>query len=247
MLRPLRIALGLLTRWPVPAVPRPTGPEHGASLAWYGVAGVAVGAPVALVAWGAAASGAGAGLAAAVALAVWVLVTGALHLDGLADTADAWVGGLGDRARTLAILKDPASGPAGVTAIVLVLLLAHQGLAALVAQGRWVVPPVAAVAARALAAVLLAWTPYVRPGGMAEAAVRHAPRRACLAGAGVALGASVALGGVPALAAWAGAGGAVLGVRGWALRRLGGLTGDVVGAAIQLAEAAALVAAVAGA
>ncbi len=50
---------------------------------------------------------------AVLVLAVWVGLTGALHLDGLADSADAWLGGYGDRARTLAIMKDPYCGPAG--------------------------------------------------------------------------------------------------------------------------------------
>jgi adenosylcobinamide-GDP ribazoletransferase len=54
---------------------------------------------------------------AALLLAVWVLLTGGLHLDGLADTADAWIGGQGDRDRTLAIMKDPRSGPIAIVAI----------------------------------------------------------------------------------------------------------------------------------
>lgn len=51
-----------------------------------------------------------------------MLITGGLHLDGLADTADAWVGGQGDRDRTLAIMKDPRSGPIAIAVIVLLLL-----------------------------------------------------------------------------------------------------------------------------
>ena len=60
-----------------------------------------------------------------------IALTGGLHLDGLADSADAWVGGFGDRARTLEIMKDPRSGPAGVTAIVSLLLLKCAALASL--------------------------------------------------------------------------------------------------------------------
>jgi adenosylcobinamide-GDP ribazoletransferase len=60
------------------------------------------------------------GVAAALVLILWVWSTGALHLDGLADSADAWVGGLASRERTLEIMKDPRSGPAAVTAIGLV-------------------------------------------------------------------------------------------------------------------------------
>ena len=53
----------------------------------------------------------------------WVIITGALHLDGVADSADAWLGGHGDRDRTLNILRDTAVGVAGVVAIVLTLIL----------------------------------------------------------------------------------------------------------------------------
>jgi adenosylcobinamide-GDP ribazoletransferase len=49
-------------------------------------------------------------LQAALLLALWVLLSGALHLDGLADSADAWLGGFGDRERTLQIMKDRAAG-----------------------------------------------------------------------------------------------------------------------------------------
>ncbi|MBD1224901.1 adenosylcobinamide-GDP ribazoletransferase [Acinetobacter seifertii] len=53
-------------------------------------------------------------LLAAIILTLWIWLTGGLHLDGLADTADAWVGGFGDKLRTLQIMKDPSCGPIGV-------------------------------------------------------------------------------------------------------------------------------------
>jgi adenosylcobinamide-GDP ribazoletransferase len=58
---------------------------------------------------------------AVLVLMLWVAITGGLHLDGLADCADAWVGGFGNRQRSLAIMKDPAAGPIAV--LVLLLLL----------------------------------------------------------------------------------------------------------------------------
>ena len=88
--------------------------------------------------------------------------------DGLADSADAWVGGLGDRERTLAIMKDPRSGPMGVTAVVLVLLLKFAALASLPLADTaiWLAPMLArtaitaafllAVVAGSFAAVILA-------------------------------------------------------------------------------------------
>lgn len=71
-------------------------------------------------------------LIAALLLAVWCLITGGLHLDGLADAADAWVGGYGDKQRTLDIMKDPTVGPMGVMLVILVLLIKFAALVVLV-------------------------------------------------------------------------------------------------------------------
>lgn len=71
-------------------------------------------------------------LIAALMLTAWCLITGGLHLDGLADAADAWVGGYGDKQRTLDIMKDPTVGPMGVMLVVLVLLIKFTALVVLV-------------------------------------------------------------------------------------------------------------------
>lgn len=70
-------------------------------------------------------------LVAALVLALWVYFTGAMHLDGVADTADAWVGGLGDHQRTLEIMKDPRVGAMAVAAMLLVLLVKFAAITAL--------------------------------------------------------------------------------------------------------------------
>src|SRR5690606_34765833 len=179
-------------------------------------------------------------LLAAVRVLLWTGFTGALHLDGLADSADAWVGGLGDRERTLAIMKDPQSGPMGVTAVVLALLLKLAALFALLEQTRsdsgWYFTLLAAglslvpILARASVLGLLATTPYVRSGGMASDLVAGAtPLRLVLWGL---LLAAMALLLVPAqglflLALWLTL---VLLLRQQLLKRLGGCTGDTLGA-----------------
>ncbi|WP_162232572.1 adenosylcobinamide-GDP ribazoletransferase, partial [Methylogaea oryzae] len=73
-------------------------------------------------------------VSAALILLTWVLSTGALHLDGLADCADAWVGGHGSRERTLQILKDPHAGSVAVAVTVTVLLAKFAALQSLPAQ-----------------------------------------------------------------------------------------------------------------
>lgn len=180
-------------------------------------------------------------LQAALLTATWALITGGLHLDGLADSADAWVGGHGDRERTLAIMKDPRSGPAAVSTLVLVLLLKFTALAALVKAGAWPALLLAPVLGRSALVALLLSTPYVRPGGMGSAISAHLPRAAAVlvlllvaAGALVA-GKAGALALAVAAVAW-------LGLRWMMMRRLGGMTGDTLGAAVELTEVAVLVA-----
>ncbi len=178
---------------------------------------------------------------AALVLAVWVLLTGGLHLDGLADTADAWIGGQGDRDRTLAIMKDPRSGPAAIVAIVLVLLAKFAALQALLAEGEALYPLLLApVLGRTVIVLLLLVTPYVRPAGLGAPYAESLPR---LSGGAVvvlvAVGVVLLLGG-PGGAVLAALGVEFLGFRYGLLIRLGGATGDMLGAACELTEVGVL-------
>ncbi|TAN05475.1 MAG: adenosylcobinamide-GDP ribazoletransferase [Rhodanobacteraceae bacterium] len=237
MTRGLLVAIGFLTRIPVPASAFEDGAARERSLAWYPLVGALIGGVLVALAWGL--RDAAPLLRAALLLAAWIALTGAMHLDGLADSADAWVGGMGDRARTLAIMQDPASGPMGVTAIVAVLLLKFAALASASASA-WPALLLASLLARAMLVALFLATPYVRPGGLGDA-LQRAPRTAC----GLALLASVivvaccGLRGVVALAA------ALLVLALWrraCLARLGGCTGDTAGALVEMVEVAVLVA-----
>jgi adenosylcobinamide-GDP ribazoletransferase len=104
-LRPFLVALQFLTRLPVHMPEPPDEREIGQSLLYYPLVGLLLGLMLAALAW--AMRDGSSMLHAALLLAMWVLMTGGLHLDGLADSADAWVGGQGSRERTLAIMKDP--------------------------------------------------------------------------------------------------------------------------------------------
>ncbi|MBZ0096165.1 MAG: adenosylcobinamide-GDP ribazoletransferase [Sulfuricella sp.] len=180
-------------------------------------------------------------LQAALLTVTWALITGGLHLDGLADSADAWVGGHGDRERTMAIMKDPRSGPAAVSTLALVLLLKFAALAGLIKAGAWPALLLAPVLGRSALVALLLGTPYVRPGGMGSAMSAHLPRTAAVlalllvAAAGLLAGKAGALALAVAAAAW-------LGLRWMMMRRLNGMTGDTLGAAVELTEVAVLVA-----
>ena len=233
----LLAALGFLTRVPVPTGVFDDPEAQRRSLPWYPLVGLLLGLCLATLGWllrhGPPL------LAAAVVLIAWVALTGALHLDGLADSADAWVGGLGDRERTLAIMKDPCCGPAGVVALVLVLLLKFAALVTLLRHGEaglWLAP----MLARAALTALFLWVPYVRREGLGTPLLR-ASRRACQL--------SLVLAALLALAAgWGGALSLLVAlIVGWlwvrsGRRRIGGFTGDTAGAMTELVESAVLLA-----
>ncbi|MEN5034334.1 adenosylcobinamide-GDP ribazoletransferase [Pseudomonas sp. TWI929] len=227
---PLLIALQFLSRLPVSLPGMPAPREVGRSLLCYPLVGLLFG----LLLWLAShlLQGTPAPLHAALLLTLWVLLSGALHLDGLADSADAWLGGFGDRERTLLIMKDPRSGPIAVVTLVLVLLLKFCALWVLVERGIGAQLLLAPVIGRAAMLGLFLGTPYVRPGGLGQALAQHLPRRAA---GWVLLGCALFclfLGGwivVLALAVFAW-------LRHLMCRRLGGTTGDTAGAMLELLE-----------
>ncbi|CCF66484.1 cobalamin-5-phosphate synthase family protein [Xanthomonas citri pv. punicae str. LMG 859] len=191
MIDGLLAAIGFLTRIPVPARVFTRAGAQARSLCWYPLVGVLLGGVVCGLAW--CLREVAPLLGAALLLSAWVWLTGALHLDGLADTTDAWVGGTGERARTLAIMKDPTSGPMAVTAVVLVLLLKCAALASLLAQAPttlWLAPLLAQrascrvsehlVCARCRAGQRAVGRPTGRPVAGAER--RHRGVQRCRAG-----------------------------------------------------------------
>ncbi|WP_028240824.1 adenosylcobinamide-GDP ribazoletransferase [Stutzerimonas azotifigens] len=237
-MQPLLIALQFLTIVPVRLPGMPTPSAIGRSLLCYPLVGLALGTVLWLA--GALLAEAPTFLRAALLLSLWVALTGALHLDGLADSADAWLGGLGDRERTLAIMKDPRSGPAAVVVLVLLLLLKFAALVALLDRGAGAALLLAPLLGRSALLALFLCTPYVRAGGLGQALADHLPARVALwVLAGVAL-AAVLLWAGEALLALVLAGLVFLLARRSMRRRIGGTTGDTAGALVELTEAAVL-------
>ncbi|AEO43349.1 adenosylcobinamide-GDP ribazoletransferase [Xanthomonas euvesicatoria] len=238
MIDGLLAALGFLTRMPVPARVFARPGAQARSLPWYPAVGLLIGAVVSALAW--CLRDAAALLGAAMLLSSWVWFTGALHIDGLADTADAWVGGMGDRTRTLAIMRDPTSGPMAVTAIVLILLLKCTALAALLPTapgGVWLAP---LLARTALVAAFLT-TPYVRAGGLGSGLVGSS-RAGLLLSLLLGLACAFAVGRLRGMLACAVTGVVLVMWRRACLQRLGGMTGDTCGALVEISETAVLVA-----
>ena len=135
------------------------------SLAWLPLVGTGLGGALALAARGLEGQ-LDDGPAAVLIVGGWALATGAIHLDGLADSADALGGG--DRERRLAIMRDSQIGSFGALALVLVVVLKIALVAAVLARGHhlWLIaiPAVGRAAASALSAAL----PYARDEGTAQ-------------------------------------------------------------------------------
>ena len=231
-MQPLIIAFQLLTRIPIPVAVDHTPYNQGHSMLFYPLVGAVIGAVLML--FGALLETQPAVVQAALLLSIWVGLTGALHLDGLADSADGWVGGMGDRKRILEIMKDPSAGPMGVTAIVLVLLLKWSAVVALIESETLLLLFWSPVLARLLLISLFQTTPYLRAGGMGEDLSRNIPQWKAYAVQLLVFG----------LALYFGVHWALLLLhisiaflfRLLVLQQLGGITGDVAGAMVEKME-----------
>lgn len=236
---PFWIALQFLSSLPVRLPGMPAPQEMGRSLLFYPLVGLLFGAI--LWALNGLLLGSPVVLHAALLLTVWVLLSGALHLDGLADSADAWLGGFGDRERTLTIMKDPRSGPIAVVTLVLVLLLKFAALLALIEQQHSVFLIIVPLIGRAALLGLFLTTPYVRAGGLGQALADHLPRRAGRWVLVVSAVGCVLIAGLSGVLALVLAALVFVWLRQVMLRRLGGATGDTAGALLELLEMAVLV------
>ena len=249
-LRHMTLAVTFLTGIPLPVRGEVSPADLWRSMGWYPLVGLALGA----AAWGIYA-----GLlellpalvAAVLVILLLEVLTRGLHIDGLMDTADGIFSGA-PRERALQIMKDSQVGAMGVVAAVLILLLKVAALSTL-ARADATAPLLAGwAAARALPALDVYVWPYARPTGTGEAFTHERTPGPVALAAGLLVAALVAAGAITL--AVGGAGGwwacvvvavvamaVALLVQAAVAKRLGGLTGDVYGMGIQLAEAAALV------
>lgn len=235
LLPDLLSAFGLLSRLPLP-----NHRSSGARSAWgWPLVGAALGAIAALVASGALWIGITPGVTAVLVLAALALLTGGLHEDGLSDTADGFFGGW-TRERRLEIMKDSRVGSYGVLALLLVTLARWSALTALLVHGGyWEALVVVGALSRAPMGLMMALLPNARGAGLSHATGRPSGRVA-LVGAALALAIALSLSGPGVLILALNALVATMLVAMIALRRIGGQTGDVLGATQQLVELALL-------
>ena len=245
MLRPFIIALQFLTRLPTPQLENINEQEVGRSLAWYPLVGLIIGGL--LIGFSALLNNLpnsiSDSLHAALLLGFWVVITGALHLDGLADSADAWLGGYGDKEKTLAIMKDPTSGPAAVVILILVLLIKFTALQSIIENNDWLVLLFAPLLARGIMLLLFQTTSYIRPGGLGEALAKHHSHLIGWILILILIATCIFLMHLKGLVILTATGIVFLLLRTLMKKRIGGITGDTAGAMVELIELTILVSA----
>lgn len=237
-LRQLWLAGVLLTRLPLPPLPADAFAQ-GARAAWtYPLVGVGIGAVGAVSALLTAPLGSI--ISALFAVAAMILLTGAMHEDGLADVCDGFWGGM-ERDRRLAIMRDSQIGTYGVLGLLVITGLRILAIAGLEAGMALIA---AAAVSRATMPVLMTALPHARGDGLAHSVGRPS---GLVAAFGAGLGALTALAclGWVAFPVVAGVGLTTLCIGLLAKRKIGGHTGDVLGSSQQIGEATALLIALA--
>jgi adenosylcobinamide-GDP ribazoletransferase len=239
----LAAATGFLTRLPVGPGPAAGADQLLRAVPLFPLVGAALGAAVGGTAV-ALAVVLPAPIAGTLAVALELALTGALHVDGLADSADGLAGR--DRDRSLAIMRDHSLGAYGGAALALDLLLKAAALGALAEEGA-VLPVVAALAlSRAAPLPLATALPYARRGeGTGRLLSERLGARSTGLGLAIAIAIALTAMGLRALALLACVALVTALVGAVARRRLDGVTGDVMGATVELSAVLALIVAVA--
>lgn len=238
----LTVAFALLTRLPLPDLPK-EGFANQARAGWaFGLVGAVVGLIAGVVGLFAMWLGLPDSAAAGLVLMAMIVVSGAMHEDGLADTVDGLWGGWTVE-RRLDIMKDSAIGTYGVLALIVSLGLRWGAIAELLPHG--IAPLIAAGAvSRGLLPAVMATLPHARRDGLARL-VGNPDRRVAIAGLAVGAVLALVVAGFSAVIPIAMAAVGVAIMAAIARAKIGGQTGDILGACQQVAEIAMLLAFVA--
>jgi len=234
-MRALRIAFGLMTTLPFRLPEDWSVGDSGRAAAWYPLVGLVIGA-LSWLTWKGATFLFPPFVAGTITLIVWVVLTGGLHLDGLADCCDGLFASV-PQERRLEIIKDPHVGAFGVIGLVLILFLKAAALAALAPASSFGILLAASLARWCI--LPAGYLPLARPSGMAADFASGLRRSSLVLSAMIPLVLLFLLGPRGVLSALIGVAAAAL-TMGLAKRRIGGVTGDVFGMTVEVVETAVL-------
>lgn len=241
-MKPFFAALSFLTIVRVPYAWCGDDTALSRSLNWYAVIGLLIGLTMALLDHVLCALLPGTLLPSALLVVALIGVSGGLHIDGVADSADAFMSSR-DRDTMLTIMKDSRVGAMGALTIASLLLLKFAALASLAGDARSAVILLTPLAGRVALVLPLVNQPYARPGGLASITHEQAtPRHAWLASSLLAVTALVALHGSGLTIAAMVLVATLLFGR-YCRGKIGGFTGDTLGATCELAELVTIIAA----
>lgn len=229
----LRLAVGFLTRIPVGNV-RASDEDFARSLGYFALVGGLIGLLLSGIAF-LLAPHLPSYVVAGALVAFSAAITGALHLDGLADVFDGLGGGRGDAARMLEIMRDSRIGSHGAVALIVYLLLKVAVLAPVIEASAFTWVALTPLVARALLVPAIAVVPYARKEGLGSSFQAHVGPWELLA-ASLAIGLALVLGGPTAALACVCAAATMTIFTGLIVSKIGGLTGDGYGALIEIAE-----------
>ncbi len=231
------LAIQFLTRFPILIKATITDKQLGFSVLYYPVVGFCIG--LLLFALSLLLSSLSLATQATLILASWILITGGLHLDGLADCADGWAGGMGNPQRSLHIMQDPHIGAIAVITLVIVLLLKWSGLQSVLLSEQKTALFIAPFLGRCAILILMLTTPYIRTHGLGAALTQNLPTRCATVVVFSCIGfAALTTSLIPLCVAML----LLFWLRALAIQRLGGVTGDVYGASVELIETTLLIA-----
>jgi len=231
MINSFLLALQLLTRIPVPISIPPNPKTLGQSVLYYPLVGALIGFMLYALAYSL--GSVDSNLSAALILTLWVGLTGGLHLDGIADCVDGWIGGQGDCEKSLLIMQDPNAGPMGVIALVLLLLLKFTAIAVLLKNDAISALIIAPIIGRASILFFMVSTKYLRQNGLADQLNQHLSHRQTVISLALCALCSCFFIGLLATTCMALF---IYLLRTIFIKLFGGTTGDMYGASVELSE-----------
>jgi len=242
-LHPMRhfiIAIQFLTIIPLPFSVRCEKEDLGRSTALFPLVGLAIGALLAALNW-LISPWLARPLCDALLITALAVVTGALHLDGLADVCDG-LAARGSRERFLAVMKDSHVGAVGAVGLVLCLLLKWQALVAVPVELKWQALLLFPLLGRFALVLAMTGAKHARDDGLGVAFIQGMSVRHLLAALFITVAACLALLPLKGMLALAIVCAVTLIVKSYFQKRLGGLTGDIIGTVCELSEILVLIA-----